>query len=341
MFRRVSVMATTLPLMLGACATYYPPLYSSPAIADQPIAKNSTTLAGYCRGDSDAVLQTVSCAEILQAVYSSGYTESAKLQDYSQLPIIGAAAAAAWILLKDKEKAAKKVGKIGIGALAYGEARDQLFPKGMSEIYIKGHAALGCVIVEKAYFSGGPAKDALKSLDQSLVNTAALSVKASQLRLEIPADKDAAPELLTAARAFAEQAITAANTQVRASRQQRAAYIFAPSTFQQAVTDVAAWVASKGRARPNKSYDDLKNAMPSSPKTEGPDATKPTDDARALLDLPVGKPKQRTTAEILNDLGLVTQGLTEATLALQGNTPPYTGRLEKIANCATDLSEGT
>ena len=339
-----------LPFLLGGCATYYPPLYSAPTIADQPIAQSSSTLVKNCRSNDDGVLQTASCAEILQAVYSNSYEDSARWQDISQLPIIGAAAAAAWILLKNEDNAAKKAGKIGIGALTYTAARDQLFPKGMSEIFIQGHSALGCIIADKDYFTGAAAKEAFDALDVSLREVTLLAAATSALRYTTPSDAPASPELLKAAQSLADVAVAAANTQLRTSRQERAAFKFAASPFRKSVGDVAAWVASKGRVRPNASYGDLLKNMSSTPTT-GTATTTTTNTAVPAIDGGVTLTLLRfqraadpsnppTSAQLIRMIGEASQLLSSKSIELQGNTPAYGARLLKVEKCATDLPPG-
>jgi hypothetical protein len=329
-----SIVAIGLPFLLGACTTLYPPLYSAPTIA---ATAEEGTLKKDCQGHDDPLDQTLACAEILQDVYSTGYQDSAKWQDISQLPIIGAAGAAAWILLKDEENAARKAGKIFIGTGVYSAARNQLFPKNLPETFIQGHSALGCVIAEKVYFRGDTAVEAFDALNQSLLETADLATLLSWLRYKEPSDS-ASAELLKAARALADQAIAAANTQLGASRKERAAYKFAPSPFRQSVSDIAAWVASKGRARPNASYDDLLKGMSSSPKaepgTEAPLAgVDPLENARSLA----AANERPTAAQLIEAIGEVSQKLSSKTIELQGNTPPYAARLVKVTECATKL----
>src|SRR3954462_13525095 len=93
-------------LLLSACSSY-PRLV---AITPVSAAPNSET------PDVDAALRE---AAILQAEYSTGYSESAQIRDFSQLPIIGAAAIAAWVLLDARPNAARRTGRIGILAGAH------------------------------------------------------------------------------------------------------------------------------------------------------------------------------------------------------------------------------
>jgi hypothetical protein len=278
-------------------------------------------------------LQTTACAQLLQDVYSKGYIESAKWNDFSQLPIIGAAGAAAWILLKNQDNAAQKVGKIGIGTGVYAAGRSQLLPSGLPEVFIKGHSALGCVLAEEVYFRGTAADSQFALLEGSLETVAGLAAATSLLRYAEPSDPAASADLLKAARALADQSINAANTHLRTSRQERAAYEFAASPFRQSVSDVAAWVASKGRARPNASYDDLLKQMSSSPAPSGGQQAT----TASAMEVSRSRP---SSAELIERIGQLSQQLTAATIELQGNTPPYGARLTKVAKCATDLPAG-
>lgn len=330
--------ATALPLLLGACTTMYPPLYSAPTIAATAPQADQLTLD--CRNDENPLKQTLACAQLLQDVYSDGYSDSARWNDLSQLPIIGAAGAAAWILLKDQPKAARKVGKIGIGTGVYAAGRGQLLPAALPEVFIEGHTALGCVLAEGVYFEGTAADSQFDLLDGSLRHTARLAAETSLLRYTEPSDPAASTDLLKAARALADQAIAAANSQLRASRQERAAYQFAASPFRKSVGGIAAWVASKGRARPNANYEDLLKGMSSSPGggTAPPEAPGQTPQGQAdFTEVAASEP---TSAELIKAIGEASQQLTAATIDLQGNTPPYGARITSVAKCATDLPAG-
>jgi hypothetical protein len=333
-----------LPMLLGACSTYYPPLYSAPSIAASRSATGTLKTNCETKDDSDPVAQTLACAEILQAIYSNGYTESAKLQDISQLPIIGAAAAASWILLKNEDGAARTVGKIGIGALAYSATRDQLLPKGLPSYFISGHGALGCVISEGDYFSGTAALRQEEMLEEELSQAFLVRVAVQKLRYldPNPNDTSATPEMLAAARTLADQAIALSATQLDASQAQLGAFQFANSHFRRGVTDIAAWVASRGRStRPNLSYETLLGTF--KPKEasnaegiNGPETVTEAAEAQLIND---GK---RTTpwagSDLVERLATASSILTNAAIRLKGVTPDYKGRLEAVRKCATDLS---
>jgi len=206
----------------------------------------------------------------------------------------------------------------------------------------QGTRRLGLRHCRESIFSGGTADSQFRSLDLSLTETADLAALVSGLRYTEPSDPAASPDLLKAARSLADQAITAANTQLRSSRQERAAHEFAASPFRQAVSDIAGWVASKGRARPNASYDDLLKSMTSTPPTpadgQPADAVPLSAIDRFRNSLSLNPP--RTSADLISAIGQSSQLLTSASIELQGNTPPYGARLTKVTKCATDLPSG-
>jgi hypothetical protein len=333
-----------LPILLGGCSTYYPPLYSSPSIAASSAATGTLKTKCETKDESDPPAQTLACAEILQAIYSDGYSESAQLQDISQLPIIGAAAAASWILLKNKDGAARKVGKIGIGALTYSAARDQLFPKDLPGYFITGHGALGCVLAEGDYFSGTTARNTEKNLAAEVSQAYMLRVAVQKLRYLDPAagDTSATPEMLAAARTLADQAITLSAAQLETSQAQLGAFQFANSHFRRGVTDIAAWVASRGRSsRPNLSYDTLLGTFKPTESAPGvteegttPSTTGDQGEATLLRD---ANRTGWTGSQLVERLATASSILTNATIRLKGATPDYKGRLEAVRKCATDL----
>jgi hypothetical protein len=332
-----AVLASALPVLLSGCTTLYPPLYSAPSVV-AAYPNKSDPLAKKCREESVALTQTLACAEILQAVYSSGYKTSAQMQDISQLPIIGAAAAAAWILLKDKDNAARGAGKIGIGALTYSAARDQLLPTGLPDTFIKGHAALGCVIAHGGYFDG-EGKEYKTELEREVANTYLLRVAVQKLRYldPKPGDTSATPEMLKAARALADEAITQSAAQLETSQTQLGAFQFANVPFRSSVTNIAAWVASRGRTRPNASYDTLLGTFkPKAAAAAVRNGVETTDPGEQDL-LADAEVTSWTGSDLVERLATASSILSNAAIRLKGSTPDYRGRLDAVVKCATDL----
>jgi hypothetical protein len=195
-------------LILSACAEAYPDLA---AFSPPPQSE-----------DTDEVAPILKKAEAMQVTYSTNYKKTARWQDLSQLPIIGGAAAAAWILVGNHDNAVKKAGKVGIGTLAYQGARDQLIAKGMPDAYVAGHGALSCVIAEGWFFSGSSAMERHEGLGRALDRVDALLQETTALRYKEPSPKgdQAAQAALTTARTVADQAITAGRTAQAASLMQ-------------------------------------------------------------------------------------------------------------------------
>lgn len=331
--------------LLAGCSTYYPPLYSPSSVANlgASAAAGSPALES-CEGDEEGLGLTLACAEVLQAIYSDSYRKTGKWEDIAQLPIIGAAGAAAWILLKGQDGYVKKVGKVGIGAGVYEAGRNQLMPKDMPKYFIAGHAALGCVIAEGPYFDADGANNTAETLRDDLLWVERLRVAVQALRyVEPPANAGVNAELLKAARQIADQAVIQAEKQLEASQMQLAAYDFADSHFRKAVTDIGAWVASRSRVRPGLSYqgafDGLKPKPPSGGTGKSIQILATSSDPTLRNELRIMSQSATPTppADIVSTLAGAAAALGNATLRLKGETPDYQGRLNVVKKCATDL----
>ncbi|MDB5451975.1 MAG: hypothetical protein JWO33_553 [Caulobacteraceae bacterium] len=256
-------------------------------------------------------------AAALQSDYAAGYKKSAIFQDYSQLPIIGAAANAAWILLKDKPNAAKRVGRVGIKAGAYSAVRGQLLPSGLAEIYIAGHGALTCVIVEGYYFSGDSADRSYAVLEQELqriANQVAALMQAKNVALSATATAEQTANLKSA-QTLADQAIAQAHLAETAALIQEAAYENAAPVFSAAVSSISARVASKGRQRPAVEFGSLRDSLgPAKPPSVGAaQGAGPVDPISRILEL--------------------TSGLISTTARLTQATRNYSASLARVAAC--------
>ena len=345
MLRPVAVAATAF--LVSGCATAYSPLYSPAEVAQTAKARAATSnfyrkkdgslptspAVATCEGRADGrdarLAQTLACAEVLQYVYSNGYRDISAWRDIATLPVIGGAGAGALILLNGKDEAAKRAGKVGIGVGVIAAIRDQFWPSSLPLSFIKGHAALGCVIAEGEYFHGTPASDVHGAMMKRLSALTLLSVDMARLRATFPAVKPkptASEEAqLKATQAVADQALALANEQIGTSATESTAYEFANSAFRKAVTDVGAWVASRGRDRPDFSYQDFVGKYA------------PTDDSteRALLDRP--PPSPLPIQQLITDLATTTQELIVATRLLKAATPDYKERIAHVGKCATGL----
>ncbi len=298
--------------MLAACATNYPDLYSAQPPKPSAPPQNA---------EVDQVLRD---AAQLQATYAGGYKASAQYQDYGQLPLIGAAAAAAFVLLANKTNAATTAGNIGIGAGAYTAVRGQLSAAGLADIYISGHGALSCVIAEGSYFSGDNASDLFTRQDTELTKianailVADLATKDFHYKDPTPAQNDA----LKAARSVADQAITQARIAETAALTQEAAFENAAPIFHNAVSSISMRVASKGRVRPAVDFAALRDSF-SPPKA--PTVVNAQSD------------EEKDVNDVIANIVTRTNGLVTETGRLIAATRPYSQSLARVAACPDQI----
>ena len=304
------ILALASAVCLSACTANYPDLM----VAAAPPPANPAQPA-----EIDQILAE---AVRLQTTYGSGYKETAQWQDYGQLPLIGAAAWAAWVLLLDKPNAATKVGKIGIGAGAYSAARGQLTSAGLTDAYIAGHGALTCVLSEGSMFAGQPALDRASDLDDQLQIIANRIAEVSALRWFEPADSAQHADTLKMARTVADQAIANARTAETAARIQQGSFQGAAPIFRNAVSSISVRVASKGRVRPAIDFATLR------------DSFAPAKEAAEGAGQAAGAGGQRTdSASIIARLIEATNRLISETAQLSGGTPGYSQSLTRVAAC--------
>lgn len=262
-------------------------------------------------------------AMALQAKYSTGYKSAAKWQDWSQLPVIGGAAAAAWVLLNDKSNAATKAAKTGIGAASFSAARGQLTAIGLPDAYIAGHGALTCILSEGSHFHGVAADVRYRALTNELTSVATRLHEIIALRYREPANVGAHADMLRLARTMADQAIAAARVAETAALTQEGNYLGAAPTFRNAVSNVSVRVASKGRVRVPVDFEGLRNSM-APPKVPTGDAALETIGGRPVVDDP---------RAIILALTAATEKMMSATARLIGATPDYSKSLEHVREC--------
>ena len=299
-------IAIALLLPLNACASY-PEL--ARGYAPVPVQPQALT-------DVDAALAE---AARLQGTYSTGYTKSAQAADWSQLPIIGAAAAAAWVLLVDHKSAAKTAGKIGIGVGAYSAARGQLFGAGLTDSYLAGHAALTCVLAEGSNFSGVTAKASYDAMDVKLGDVATALGDLTKTVHETPASVGKQADALQAAQVTADAAIEQARAASRTALAEEGAYLNAGPVFRNAVASISVRVASKARVRPPIDFATLRDSL-ALPKP----ASTATGHSKTI---------RRPVDAVLADIRSRTTELLRQTMALIAVTRPYRQSLEHVAAC--------
>jgi hypothetical protein len=302
--------ALIMLMPLAACSANYPDLMTAsappPSTVDSP-------------NELDNILAE---AVRLQGIYGQNYKETAQWQDYGQIPIIGAAAWAAWVLLANKDGAAAKVGKIGIGAGAYSAVRGQLSPAGLTDAYIAGHGALTCVIAEGSVFTGQIADRRHQDVDDELQSLANSLAGVAEYRWIEPADAAQNREALKAARAVADQASASARTAETAALLQLGAFDSAPPIFRNAVSAISVRVASKGRVRPTIDFGTLKDSLapPKAPENivsqDAGSKSRPTD-----------------SSTVIGTLMARTSTLLSGTARLTAIAPPYSRSLTNVASC--------
>jgi hypothetical protein len=303
-FRYLALLLASAPL--ASCAAYPDLVGAAPIVHAKPSATP----------ELDAILDT---ATQLQGSYARNYKKVAVWSDISQLPIIGAAGTAAWILLDDKTNAATIAGKIGIGAGTYAAARGQFLSAGLPDAYIAGHGALTCVLSEGSYFSGVSAEaryqrllGALSDMADQLQDTNA--AKNAALGADNPDDAN-----LKTAVSLADQAITQALTAQTEALKQQAAYDNAAPVFRNAVASISVRVASKGRVRPDVDFASLRDSL------------------TAAAQPPSGAAAQGLASNKASDVALgiatKTQGLVQITALLTAATFPYAQHLDSATAC--------
>ncbi|HWT13052.1 MAG TPA: hypothetical protein VN231_09900 [Allosphingosinicella sp.] len=288
-------------------------------------------LASFGANEPATLEKVLEVAGNLQADYASGYETAALEQDLSQLPIIAAAAAAAWILLDNGANAVRDVGRIGIGASAYSAARGQLLAADLPDAYIAGHGALTCVLAEGPYFSGQGALNRRASLRAQLDRLARAideTVAAAGFQPLNPSTTEA--ELLRTARATAEQAIGSARTVEATALGEDSAFDGALPVFRHAVSSISVRVASRGRVRPPVDYATLRAGFSPQPAAGTEDAA---DDAGGLPLPPPPPPPPTTALEVIQRLNQATANLVGETARLRAATPPFAQRLTAVAAC--------
>lgn len=306
---RLSIQCGALALalsstLLSGCSNY-PRLVS---MAAPPPASPSST------PELDAILaQGVN----LQAEYERGYKRSGKFQDFSQIPIIGAAALAAWVLLVNKTNATENAAKIAIGAGSYAAVRGQFTSTGLTDAYINGHGALTCVLAESTLFSGTLAQNQYNALDSALQTLAEEQYSVEAITNQTPSGMSSTQsDLWKAALALADQMVAQGKAADTAARAQQAAYLGAAPIFRTSIAAISIRVASRGRVRPPVDFATLQGSL-----APAKDATGVAQQAASTFD---GQ---------LISLNSAIARLNRATSTVLNNTRLYAPALTRVAAC--------
>lgn len=312
------ILITLFPLSLCSCAQY-PNLLS---ISPDPN-----------KSDIKIVLDA---AENLQRDYATGYRTSAKLADYSQIPVIGAAAGAAWVLLVNKTDATMNAAKIGIGAGAYTASRGQLISSSLPDLYIAGHGALTCVIAEGSYFDGDTAANKFQSASAVTVR---LEDAIMQLESAVAADPSGSinpqdAQTLSTAKLAAKSVLQQARTADSTALSELASFTGAAPVFRNAVSAVSVKVASKGRVRPAVDYATLRDALSNTPTSgEAPASAYLSKSINLTQFAPNTASATLLAQDILNKTALVLQNVALTT----SGVPHYRDSLLRVAGCPDQI----
>jgi len=280
---------------------------------------------------SGRLFEIVIEARRMGEVYSSGQRKSARLQTAFELPVLGAAAAGAGILLANVNRTGPKaeqktkdslrtLGEIGIGIGVFTVARDRLLPANLPAIYLGGYRAMVCIIAEEQWFLS---IDSLNNHAKFEAALGAVSVAIETTQQAVGAEQ-IKPKPDTAAIALALARIEQAVTAMNAAQAQMAAFRSRETVFLNALTDSSASVTRRALIRTSMDYQALlKQLTPTAPATTS-DQTKesastPTPpslfDQAKLLDF-----KRRT---------------------LEGLTPNYSEALKRVSECPARVTAET
>lgn len=297
---------------LSSCASY-PSLYTSSSLPNMDV--------------ESGVGRILDQARVIQEKYAENYLSSAKARDFSQIPIVGAASAAAGILLGKGRHAANTVGYIGIGTATYSSLNNLFYPSAMPDLYIKGHAALACIRNEGALFAGPDADQKVSEFRSSLGSllTALLDAKGLAITAQLDGKETAVErKMFQDALKLLNDIITSASTALDTGKAELGVYRGAEMMFGSAVSAVATKVATKSREGRSINYDELKKLysanIPSPPTPPAPAAVGLTTNIEMI---------QAMTAAATN-LALNAQSV------VNGN-PQYSASLARVSACPNSI----
>lgn len=304
-------------LLLGACASFYPSLYTPPATM--------------------TVSDVLSSAATLQQEYADGYKKAAQAIDLSSLPLIGAAAAAASILVFG-DNGDDALAAIGIGTAAYTAGRATAAPTSMPDTYAKGHDALGCVRAEGGAFTGADAlaeRDAFKTKVDALA-AAIAAAEATMTNEALPARaSDEDRRRFTATLTSLAAAIATGKSLRDAGNRELLDFRGAAPVFAAAVSSIATRVATRGREGRVVDFATLRGQFTAGVTAAGFVPPPPEVGASAGGPPAAPTPPQRTPLQNLTD---ALNALVNANQEVAGGSPGYTAALQRVAACPTRAS---
>ena len=321
--------AVVFLFQLAGCAAY-PGLYTAPP--------TSTTSSGAYRSGVERVAED---AHRSQQVFENAYAQSARVSDWANLPLVGAAAGAAAALYFGAHT--DVLASIGIGAGTYVAGRSLLYPTELPKLYIEAHAAVGCLRAETLLFAGPRAVDArnafagrVQAFSDHIADAERL-YRGAQLSANASADTR---ELFKSGITSLVQATNLASQTLNAAYKDLAAYDSAESAFGTALTAVHTRVASKSRVGRTVDFAQLQSTITGgiqglvsqqTPQT----ASASGDHSRAAA---------RSLTAGLNDLQIVetvvftAAKLNQESQAISSVSPKYADALVRVAACPNKIT---
>jgi hypothetical protein len=283
---------------LTGCATLYP------SLQEINIDNSLATPAERSRD----LLETSAVA--LQTNYADGFNQSSKIVDISALPILGAAAAAAGLLLFDGSTQALKAVALGVGT--YTAGRLLFSPQGTPELYMNAHRAVSCVKAEGSALTrdAGQLDTQAQDLAYQIVLAQAVLVRRA------PAGTD--PATLEDARSNLRAEITNANEALAKAGAAKGAYEAGPQTIVNALQDIQTRTVQKMREGRSISF---------------PSAVAAITATYQELGLPEGEELDIAASADIEDIQEQTNQLARKRQQLEANTPPYVQARENVGKC--------
>jgi|GEM_PF-4004196 len=268
--------------------------------------------------------------------YKGHYNESANISDLSALPILGAAAVAAGLLLYDAGSGYLK--GVALGAGTYSAFRFFLVPDDLPEIYLRGQSAVTCVLG-----AGEPLRQTAAGLDIAAINLVGKIGKAEALILRIDVmlangEYEVGGSISETSRAIIQANKTSLQSELQNARTMRSqaeaakgAYEAGPRTIANALESIQRKVVEKVRDGRSVSFADAVTAISSAYEgltqqelVQMVEETPPADFIRSQTDA-VGRLHQMVF------------GVLSARLNLESNIPDYVGAQERVGTCPNQV----
>lgn len=290
-------------IALTGCATLYP------SLQEINIDNSLTTPAERSR----ELLETSAVG--LRTKYADGFNQSSKIVDISALPILGAAAAAAGLLLFDGSTQALKA--VALGAGTYTAGRLLFLPQGTPELYMNAHRAVSCVIAEGSALTRDAGQLDTQAQDLAYQIVLAQAVLARRA----PAGTDPTKQqTLEDARSNLRAEITNAKEALAKAGAAKGAYEAGPQTIVNALQDIQTRTVQKMREGRSISFPSAVSAITATYQGLG----LPEEAEISVAD---------TADDVIQGVQDQTSTLARERQQLEAITPPYVQAQESVGKC--------